>query len=159
METPGFRWFLTLNVLLLCREGVGSCTGGEMRVSPSTVVRLGSEINVSCILKEPYDKCSGPTPRLKIILDNSKLLVNEQVSGSEVTARHHRVNSSESSFACKLECAKTNEQLVCGVDVRAGLPPDQPQNLTCVQNGREAEVSCRWDPGQPTFLKTTQQLW
>ncbi|KAL6073615.1 hypothetical protein STEG23_027916, partial [Scotinomys teguina] len=36
--------------------------------------------------------------------------------------------------------------------------PEPPRNLSCIQKGEHGTVTCTWDPGQDTLLKTRYTL-
>ncbi|NWV07231.1 I12R2 protein, partial [Ptilonorhynchus violaceus] len=58
------------------------------------------------------------------------------------------------SFSCKAACGHRTH-LVCGMDIRAGDPPDEPRNVSCIQHGTEGHPTCTWDRGRLTYLHTT----
>uniref|UniRef100_UPI00398ED9F4 interleukin-12 receptor subunit beta-2 n=1 Tax=Pristiophorus japonicus TaxID=55135 RepID=UPI00398ED9F4 len=157
MEFVGICWLIKVVTIMLCKnKGAESCANGEMRVSPASIIRLGSSINISCILKESfYNECTAQ--QLCIIKDNTKRLMTVQISTNAVTAHIPKFENPKSSFACKLHC--NTEYLICGIDIKAGNPPDQPRNLKCIQNGRDGDVSCSWDVGQVTHISTNYILW
>ncbi|XP_062921023.1 interleukin-12 receptor subunit beta-2 isoform X1 [Mobula hypostoma] len=157
MEFVGICWIASLIIILLYKpRGTESCANGEMRVSPASVIRLGSSINITCILKESsYNVCA--TQQLCIIENNIKQLVAIQISANEVTAHIPKFENSKTSFACKLHC--NTEYLICGIDVKAGYPPDPPQNLKCIRKGRTGDIICTWEPGRATHISTKTVLW
>ncbi|XP_078417396.1 interleukin-12 receptor subunit beta-2 isoform X1 [Cetorhinus maximus] len=157
MEFIGICLLIKLIAILLCNnKGAESCANGEMQVSPLSIIRLGSSINVSCILKGSfYNECTAQ--QLRIIKDNTKRLNTVQISTNAVIAHIPKFENPRSSFACKLHC--NTEYLICGIDIKAGNPPDQPQNLKCVQNGRGGDVTCSWYIGQVTHISTNYVLW
>ncbi|NWV33992.1 I12R2 protein, partial [Grantiella picta] len=57
------------------------------------------------------------------------------------------------TFSCKAICDKT--KLVCGIDIRCGNPPDEPRNVSCIQQGTGGRPTCTWDRGRLTYLHTT----
>ncbi|NWV70308.1 I12R2 protein, partial [Malurus elegans] len=58
------------------------------------------------------------------------------------------------TFTCKFLCGNRSS-LVCGIDIRCGNPPDEPRNVSCVQQGTRGQPSCTWDRGRVTYLDTT----
>ncbi|XP_043555322.1 interleukin-12 receptor subunit beta-2 isoform X1 [Chiloscyllium plagiosum] len=156
MELVGVCLLIKLVAILLCKnKAAESCTNGEMQVSPASVIRFGSSINISCILKGSfYNECTAQ--QLRIIQDNTMLLHTVQIPTNAVIAHIPKFTNDESSFACKLHC--NMEYLICGIDIKAGYPPDQPQNLKCIQNGREGDVSCSWFIGRITHIRTNHIL-
>ncbi|XP_067892543.1 interleukin-12 receptor subunit beta-2 isoform X2 [Heterodontus francisci] len=155
MELVGICLLIKLITILCKNKGAESCANGEMQVSPAPVIRLGSSINVSCILKGSfYNECTDQ--QLLIIKDNTKRLITVQISTNAVTAHIPKFENLKSSFACKLQC--NTEYLICGIDIKAGNPPDQPKNLKCIQNGRDGDVTCSWDVGQVSHISTNHVL-
>ncbi|NXH44675.1 I12R2 protein, partial [Dicaeum eximium] len=57
------------------------------------------------------------------------------------------------TFTCKSICGDKSK-LVCGIDIRCGNPPDEPRNVSCVQNGTGGHPTCTWHKGGPTYLDT-----
>ncbi|XP_078075501.1 interleukin-12 receptor subunit beta-2 [Mustelus asterias] len=157
MEFVGICLLIKLITILLYKnKGAESCAHGEMQVSPASVIRLGSSINVSCILKGSfYNECTAQ--QLCIIKDNTKRLITEQISTNTVIAHIPKFEDPKSSFACKLHC--NTEYLICGIDIKAGNPPGQPQNLKCIQHGRDGDVMCSWHIGHVTHISTNHILW
>ncbi|XP_032885034.1 interleukin-12 receptor subunit beta-2 [Amblyraja radiata] len=152
MEFVGTCWVTNLFIILLCMSRrAESCANGEMQVSPATVVRLGSSINISCILKgSSYGQCAAR--QLCIIENNNRRLVATQISANAVAAYIPKIENPKSTFACKLHC--NTEYLICGIDIKAGNPPDRPQNLKCIQKGRVGDIMCTWDAGHDTYIST-----
>ncbi|XP_072367182.1 interleukin-12 receptor subunit beta-2 isoform X2 [Scyliorhinus torazame] len=157
MEFAGIGLLIKLVTILLCKnKGAESCANGEMQVSPASIVRLGSSINISCILKGSfYNECTAQ--QLRIIKNNTEQLNTVLISTDAVIAQIPKFEDPKSSFACKLHC--NTEYLICGIDIKAGNPPGQPQNLTCIQNGRGGDVVCSWYIGQVTHISTNHILW
>ncbi|XP_069798462.1 interleukin-12 receptor subunit beta-2-like [Narcine bancroftii] len=157
MEFVGILWITNLSIILLCKsKGADFCATGEMQVSPASIIRLGSSINISCILKGSfYNECAAQ--QLYIIESNTRQLFTVQVSANAITAHIPKFETPKSSFACKLLCH--TEYLICGIDIKAGNPPDQPRNLECIQKGRVGDVICTWDAGQATHIRTKTVLW
>ncbi|NXL72563.1 I12R2 protein, partial [Leptocoma aspasia] len=58
------------------------------------------------------------------------------------------------TFTCKSICGDKTK-LVCGVDIRCGNPPDEPRNVSCIQNGTRGHPTCTWHKGRLTYLDTT----
>ncbi|NXX37883.1 IL23R protein, partial [Tricholaema leucomelas] len=56
-------------------------------------------------------------------------------------------------FACK-EICDHERKLICGLDVESGNPPDEPQNVSCIQYGTDGHPTCTWDKGRLTYIST-----
>ncbi|KFZ47915.1 Interleukin-12 receptor subunit beta-2, partial [Antrostomus carolinensis] len=57
-------------------------------------------------------------------------------------------------FTCKTVC-EYRKKLICGIDIEAGNPPDEPSNVSCIQDGTEGHPTCTWDKGRLTYINTT----
>ncbi|NXI43288.1 I12R2 protein, partial [Galbula dea] len=57
-------------------------------------------------------------------------------------------------FTCKTFCGH-RRKLVCGIDIQSGSPPDEPQNVSCIQHGTEGHPTCTWEKGRLTHISTT----
>ncbi|KFU99416.1 Interleukin-12 receptor subunit beta-2, partial [Tauraco erythrolophus] len=57
-------------------------------------------------------------------------------------------------FTCKVVC-EHKKKLICGIDIESGNPPDEPRNVSCLQNGTDGHPTCTWDKGQLTHINTT----
>ncbi|RMC08801.1 hypothetical protein DUI87_15052 [Hirundo rustica rustica] len=57
------------------------------------------------------------------------------------------------TFTCKSICGD-KRKLVCGIDIQCGSPPDEPRNVSCIQDGTRGHPTCTWDKGRITYLHT-----
>ncbi|NWZ84668.1 I12R2 protein, partial [Poecile atricapillus] len=57
------------------------------------------------------------------------------------------------TFTCKSICGD-KAKLVCGIDILAGNPPDEPRNVSCIQFGTRGRPTCTWHKGRFTYLDT-----
>ncbi|NWU41223.1 I12R2 protein, partial [Hylia prasina] len=57
------------------------------------------------------------------------------------------------TFSCKTICGD-KKKLICGIDIHCGTPPDEPRNVSCIQNGTRGHPTCTWDKGRLTYLHT-----
>uniref|UniRef100_A0A8C0G8G0 Interleukin 12 receptor subunit beta 2 n=1 Tax=Chelonoidis abingdonii TaxID=106734 RepID=A0A8C0G8G0_CHEAB len=102
---------------------------GDMIASTDSVVLPGSNITLSCRLKQG-EQCK------QLIFNNSEMVL--------AYGRH--------TFSCK---CKSNGKIICGIDIYVGNPPDQPGNVSCIQYGRDGNLTCTWDKGRLTHIDTT----
>ncbi|NWZ74547.1 I12R2 protein, partial [Acrocephalus arundinaceus] len=59
------------------------------------------------------------------------------------------------TFTCRTSCGDFKKpKILCGIDIRCGIPPDKPRNVSCIQNGTRGHLSCSWDKGRHTYLDT-----
>ncbi|NWT76249.1 I12R2 protein, partial [Prunella himalayana] len=57
------------------------------------------------------------------------------------------------SFICKRVCPHETK-IVCGIDIQCGNPPDEPRNVSCIQEGTQGRPTCTWHKGRLTYLHT-----
>ncbi|NXL19772.1 I12R2 protein, partial [Setophaga kirtlandii] len=56
-------------------------------------------------------------------------------------------------FTCK--CIRGGRtRLICGIDIHCGNPPDEPRNVSCIQEGTRGRPSCTWHKGRLSYLPT-----
>ncbi|NXS03342.1 I12R2 protein, partial [Oxylabes madagascariensis] len=73
--------------------------------------------------------------------------------GSSVSKTFPVTTYGKHTFMCKTIC-KYETKVVCGIDIQCGNPPDEPRNVSCVQNGTRGHLTCTWDKGRLTYLHT-----
>ncbi|NXS92087.1 I12R2 protein, partial [Jacana jacana] len=57
-------------------------------------------------------------------------------------------------FTCKRVC-EHKRKIICGIEIVSGYPPDEPRNVSCIQNGTDGLPRCTWDKGRITYTNTT----
>ncbi|NXD01468.1 I12R2 protein, partial [Certhia brachydactyla] len=57
------------------------------------------------------------------------------------------------TFKCRRICGE-HGKIVCGIDIQCGNPPDEPRNVSCIQQGTRGHPTCSWDKGRLTYLDT-----
>nr|XP_046254767.1 granulocyte colony-stimulating factor receptor [Scatophagus argus]XP_046254768.1 granulocyte colony-stimulating factor receptor [Scatophagus argus] len=126
----------------------------------SSVVPLGSPVTATCVIRNGCPLLIGQAVRVEWRLDNHFLpnssVANESITVSEVVIPNF--NHTRASLTC---CVQTSPvQVVGGVEIRAGYPPEAPQNLSCQTNLTNPNtLTCSWDPGQQkTYLYTKYTL-
>ncbi|NWX32043.1 I12R2 protein, partial [Notiomystis cincta] len=73
--------------------------------------------------------------------------------GASVSATLPVTAYGKHTFTCKAICGHRTK-LVCGLDIRCGNPPDEPRNVSCIQQGTGGHPTCSWDKGRLTYLDT-----
>ncbi|XP_055978337.1 interleukin-12 receptor subunit beta-2 isoform X2 [Sorex fumeus] len=143
-----------LTTLLVVKASMDVCKRGNVTIKPSRVVPLGSAVNISCFLNsnEGYSR------------SNFQELILYQ-SGHRIKIQHGHplkvtgLSLGTTVFVCKLSRGKEREEKqVCGAEVSVGVVPEQPRNLSCMQNGERGSVACTWDRGRNTHLITKYTL-
>ncbi|CAO2605197.1 Interleukin-12 receptor subunit beta-2 [Lemmus lemmus] len=149
---------LGLNFLfmwLLIKANIDPCKRGTVTVKPSPVILLGSAVNISCSLN-PKESCWNH-PRSKLILSESGKIVHSH-HGHSLTFQVSNLSLGMTVFVCYIYCPQSGQDHVCGADISVGVAPEPPQNLSCLQEGERGTVTCTWDPGLDTHLKTHYTL-
>ncbi|MGH0164260.1 UNVERIFIED_CONTAM: hypothetical protein FKN15_053175, partial [Acipenser sinensis] len=119
---------------------------------PGQVVQLGTNVTVYCTFKKSTNGC-----RTAIYQDSNEIHDRHQYNSSTIYLEIANLQKHKVAFACKTEC-NSFSRLICGIDIKAGYPPDPPQNLTCTQNGQLGDVTCTWDRGRKPYIKTSFHL-
>ncbi|XP_054240459.1 interleukin-12 receptor subunit beta-2 [Indicator indicator] len=127
------------------------CDKGNMTTNTAPQVQPGASISLSCQLQ------AVPSPQqcsTAIFVNGSQLSLSPGRSSraSFVVRAYGR-----HTFTCKQLCHPASK-LRCGLDVEAGNPPDEPQNVSCIQYGTNGHPTCTWDKGRLTYLSTTYLL-
>lgn len=126
----------------------------------SSVVLMGSPVTAICVIREDCPLVTGQAVRIEWRLNNrfipSSSAANESARVSETVISSF--NHTRASLTCCIQSSPT--QVVAGVEIRAGYPPEAPQNLSCQTNLTTPEtLTCSWDPGQQeTHLPTKYTL-
>ncbi|XP_030421918.1 interleukin-6 receptor subunit beta isoform X1 [Gopherus evgoodei] len=164
------RWSWVMNALYIsmsiCYLGV---SGGLVQscgyiIPESPVLTLGSNFTALCILNE---SC----------LDFGNIRANQiiwKIKNSVVPKEQYRVInrtvssvtfSDTSTLATPLTCNVLAdgqiEQNIYGIAVTLGLPPEKPENLSCIVHQMSETkfiMTCTWNPGRDTFLATDFRL-
>ncbi|XP_042346164.1 granulocyte colony-stimulating factor receptor [Plectropomus leopardus] len=126
----------------------------------SSVVRLGSPVTATCVIRDSCPQVIGQNVRIEWRLGNgflpSSSVANESSRISEVVIPSF--NHTREFLTCCVHASTT--QVVGGVEIRAGYPPQAPQNLSCQTNLTNPNtLTCSWAPGQQeTHLPTKYTL-
>ncbi|XP_065529135.1 interleukin-12 receptor subunit beta-2 isoform X1 [Lathamus discolor] len=124
------------------------CDKGNMTANTSSHVQPGSSITLSCQLKpqQHSKQC-----RIAIFFNSSER--NSSYSSS-VSTRFLVHTYGKHMFTCKILC-EYGKKLICGIDIESGNPPDEPRNVSCIQQGTDGHPICTWDKGRLTYINTT----
>lgn len=127
----------------------------------SLVVPLGSPVTATCIIREDCPLAIGQAVHVDWLLDDRSL---PSSPGANESSRVSRVvipsfNHTRAFLTC---CVRgPPSQVVGGVEIRAGYPPEAPKNLSCQTNLTTPNtLTCSWNPGQQeTHLLTKYTLY
>ncbi|XP_065601842.1 interleukin-12 receptor subunit beta-2 [Cyrtonyx montezumae] len=124
------------------------CEKGNMTANTASHVQPGANITLSCQLKQAtYNKQC----RTALFFNGSELISHYGASVSNTFAVSMY---GKHMFTCKIDC-EYKKKLICGIDIESGSPPDQPRNVSCIQNGMDGNPTCTWDKGRFTHVNTT----
>ncbi|XP_030311612.1 interleukin-12 receptor subunit beta-2 [Calypte anna] len=125
-----------------------TCDRGKMMADTAAHVQPGTTITLSCQLSPPHHSF------LAIFLNGSAL---SSGSGSSISTRFLVQSCGRHTFTCKT-LWQHRRKIICGIDIEAGNPPDEPRNVSCVQEGSRGHPSCTWEKGRFTHIPTTYLL-
>ncbi|KAM4810170.1 interleukin-6 receptor subunit beta isoform 2-T2 [Rhinophrynus dorsalis] len=120
------------------------------------VVNLNSSFTAYCILNE---SCISDNPKIfwKVkgvdVPEVQYQLINRTVSRVTFDDPYKLV----SPLTCNILAYGQHKQTVHGLVFTLGLPPDKPENLTCIVYDKQ-NLTCTWNPGRPTYLPTNYTL-
>uniref|UniRef100_A0A3P9IVW5 Colony stimulating factor 3 receptor (granulocyte) n=1 Tax=Oryzias latipes TaxID=8090 RepID=A0A3P9IVW5_ORYLA len=127
--------------------------------SSSPVVRLGSPVNATCVVDKGCPLFLGQAVQLEWLLDSEVIPGSTEFNENETksTVAISSFNHTKAVLTCYI---KNFDQIVGGVQIHAGYPPEVPQNLSCQANlTRPISLTCSWDPGElQTYLHTSYSL-
>ncbi|XP_008405516.1 interleukin-23 receptor isoform X2 [Poecilia reticulata] len=125
-------------------------SGGYVTAEPATVLLMGSNLTVYC----HTFKCEK---RSKMYLDLNKQTVNlsKRVNCTTTAFYLPRVWKPLSKVVCKMKSSQLSAlEIISGLDLRLGLPPDKPANINCETTRSSDLVNCSLDRGRETYVDT-----
>ncbi|XP_040900935.1 granulocyte colony-stimulating factor receptor [Toxotes jaculatrix] len=126
----------------------------------SSVVPLGSPVTATCVIRNDCLLVTGQDAHIEWRLGNrvipSRPVASESGRASEVVIPSF--NHTSAFLTCCFQASPP--QVLKGVKITAGYPPEPPQNLSCQTNLTTPNtLTCSWDPGQQeTHLLTKYTL-
>ncbi|XP_068263164.1 interleukin-23 receptor [Nyctibius grandis] len=148
---------LALHVLLccLCRGVTNFRCSGHVWIEPAAVVPMGSNISINCL-----STLGCPGAKFLIALNYSLAEGPlRPLNGSAVQLLLRDFRMPFGTVTCFAHCpGRERRQVVCGTHVLAGYPPDPPTNLTCAIHEHSGRLTCTWDAGRRTHLRTHYTL-
>uniref|UniRef100_A0A671VZ83 Fibronectin type-III domain-containing protein n=1 Tax=Sparus aurata TaxID=8175 RepID=A0A671VZ83_SPAAU len=126
-------------------EGCGSLTA-----EPAPPFLLGSNLTVYC----HTTKCLS---KISLELNYETVDTWEKVNCTTMIFTLINVRRPLSFVRCRRHYAQRSE-IVGGLDLRGGLPPDKPANVFCETTRSSDFIDCLWERGQETHLNTTYNI-
>ncbi|MED6291214.1 hypothetical protein CHARACLAT_021156, partial [Characodon lateralis] len=153
-------WMLVIAVLVLN----GTRTEGDSEPcakihTSSSVVPLGSPVTATCNIREDCLVGLGQAVDIEWRL-GSELILSSPAANESNRVSRVVLSSFNYTRAALICCIRASSQVVAGVEIRAGYPPETPQNLSCQTNLTNPDtLNCIWDTGQQdTHLPTKYTL-
>ncbi|KAM4896371.1 interleukin-12 receptor subunit beta-2 [Sylvia borin] len=129
-------------------RAAGVCAKGNVTASTSSVIRPGTNVTLSCHLRHTSPRCKAA-----IYLNHSEHISSP---GDSVSKTILVTTYGNHTFTCYNICPK--KELICGIDIECGNPPDEPRNVSCIQNGTRGHPTCTWDKGRATYICTDYEI-
>ncbi|XP_054900098.1 interleukin-12 receptor subunit beta-2 [Poeciliopsis prolifica] len=110
------------------------------------VVQRGSSFVVYCTF---IPRCR--TQR-SMYIHNGIKSAHEQHNDTTIFLKVENITENR-TYSCSSECNPVLD--ICGLDVAAGYPPDQPKSILCIYRILKYDtgsVNCSWDRGRDTYL-------
>ncbi|MEE6458262.1 hypothetical protein FKM82_000240 [Ascaphus truei] len=128
-------------------------------IPESPVLELNSQFTAFCVLNESCaDKGVEDASQVFWKIKTAKVpaiqykVINRTVS----SVTFENTSMLDSPLTCNILLYGQMEQTLHGMFFKLGLPPDKPENLTCMVY--KEKLTCTWNPGRPTFLSTNYTL-
>ncbi|XP_014449542.1 interleukin-6 receptor subunit beta [Alligator mississippiensis] len=163
----GWSWVVHILYFLLsicCLRGAGALVQSCGYITPeSPVLAIGSSFTAWCILNE---SCLdyGNIYASQIIWKTKRSVVPKEqyreINRTVSSVTFNDTSTLATPLTCNILADGHLEQNIYGIDVRLGLPPEKPENLSCIvhQTSRSRfSMNCTWNPGRATFLDT--EFW
>ncbi|XP_076009183.1 interleukin-23 receptor isoform X2 [Genypterus blacodes] len=138
-----------------CPVLLAGCNGlkvlGKLTVEPGPIFPLCSDLTLYCSITH----CQWSF-RIYLELDGECVGYGERINCSTVKFKLYKVCKPESEAVCKLK--KDWPEIIGGLDLQGGLPPDQPTNIHCETSRNSALINCSWTRGRETHTPTTYSV-
>uniref|UniRef100_A0A8D0GNV4 Interleukin-6 receptor subunit beta n=1 Tax=Sphenodon punctatus TaxID=8508 RepID=A0A8D0GNV4_SPHPU len=129
-------------------------------IPESPVLTIGSSFTALCILNETCHDLGNIRADQIIWKIKNSIVPKEQYRVINTTVSSVTFNDTSiltSPLICNVLADGHIEQNIYGIAVTLGLPPEQPENLSCIVyqvENHAFEMKCSWNPGNHTFLET-----
>ncbi|XP_011613024.1 interleukin-23 receptor isoform X1 [Takifugu rubripes] len=124
---------------------------GYLTVEPAPLVLLGSNLTIYC----HRENCSHWKNIYMVV--NEKQCTVEKINSTTVSYSLVNIQTALTTVICRT-WNPSGKTLVCGLDLKAGLPPDKPQNVRCETWRSAPFLECTWERGRETHLNTIYNI-
>ncbi|XP_029473373.1 interleukin-23 receptor isoform X2 [Rhinatrema bivittatum] len=148
-----FCWEVALLLHSLCYKDSGGhihCNG-HVWTEPAPVLLMGSDISIFCTSTK--QRCSRGSFFFFVNDILSTASVN-RINDTTVQLQLPNFRIPDCNVICKVACDGKSKDLVCGMTLLVGYPPDSPTNFTCVSHERSVRMACTWKTGKHTYIET-----
>ncbi|XP_061474201.1 interleukin-6 receptor subunit beta [Rhineura floridana] len=164
------KWSWSLQtVCILLNIYIFRVSGGTVAqcgyiIPESPVVSIGSSFTAFCILNEYCPSYGNINAHQVIWKIQTELVPKEQCSVINQTVSSVTFNDTstlDSPLTCNILVEGHFEQNIYGIHIQLGLPPEKPENLSCIviQTQKKHFIqTCTWEPGRDSFLNTNYSL-
>nr|XP_006139624.1 interleukin-6 receptor subunit beta isoform X2 [Pelodiscus sinensis] len=164
--SSGRSWVINALYILL---SIFSFGGGLVQscgyiIPESPVLTRGSSFTALCILNESCLDLGNIHANQIIWRIKSSVVPKEQYHVINRTVSSVTFNDTSilaTPLTCNILADGQIEQNIYGIAVTVGLPPEKPENLSCIVNQMSKSkfiMTCTWNPGRDTFLATDFRL-
>lgn len=124
---------------------------GSLTVEPPVPFLMGSNLTLYCQI----DNCTH-APHIYLQIQKEKVLPLKLVKCT-ATFKLTNVREPKSSVFCMKQDPGTDD-IVTGIDLYSGIPPDQAQSISCETTRNAHFIDCKWNKGRKTYVSTTYNV-
>ncbi|XP_059197057.1 interleukin-23 receptor isoform X2 [Centropristis striata] len=125
---------------------------GDVTVKPAPVFLIGSNLTVYCHIPE----CQR-SYELSLELNDKPAYSAKRVNCTTMKLSLNNVQMPRSKVICKRMRHQISE-VVNGVNLRGGFPPDKPENINCETSRSSDVIDCSCESGQKTHINTSYSV-
>ncbi|XP_067425206.1 interleukin-6 receptor subunit beta [Emydura macquarii macquarii] len=162
--SSGWSWVMNALYILLSIHSLG-VSGGLVQscgyiIPESPVLTLGSNFTALCILNESCLDFGNIHANQIIWKIKNSVVPKEQyhvINRTVSSVTFNNTSTLATPLTCNVLADGQIEQNIYGIAVTLGLPPEKPENLSCIvrqMSKNKFIMTCTWNPGRHTFLTT-----
>ncbi|XP_008296046.1 interleukin-23 receptor [Stegastes partitus] len=157
LSSAFWRCIILLTFLIKCWPPLpASChalnSPGYLTVKPDKLVLMGSKLTVYCHITE-WPRRS----HMSLAVDGQTVGSGKKINDTTTMFNLTGVWKPLSAVICTLNSDGLSE-IIGGLSLRAGLPPDKPENIICETTRSSDLTHCSWTRGQETHLDTSYNI-